>query len=92
MGTACAPSYANNFMAKFEEKHIYLFIKDKIKRYVRYIDGLFLFRRARKKKWSPFFKFDQKYSKSEIEFLNVLVYKDEQQRLQVSLFRRKTCR
>ena len=31
-------------------------------------------------------KFDKKYSKSQIEFLNILVYKDEQQRPQKNSF------
>ena len=30
MGTACAQRYANFFMVRFEEKHIYPFIKDKV--------------------------------------------------------------
>ena len=37
-------------------------------------------------------KFDKKYSKSQIEFLNILVYKDEQQRSQKTLFKKKTDR
>ena len=36
-----------------------------------------------------FIKFDQKYSKLKIEFLNVLVHKDEKQRLQKTLFKKK---
>ena len=42
MGTACAPSYANIFMARFEQKHIYPFIKSKGDLYLRYNDGIFL--------------------------------------------------
>ena len=44
MGTACIPSYANIFMARFEEKHIYPFIKDKVELheiYLRYIYNMF---------------------------------------------------
>ena len=37
----------------------------------------------------PSIKFDEKYSKSKIEFLDVLVYKNQQQRLQLSLFKKK---
>ena len=37
-------------------------------------------------------EFDQKYSKSKIEFLEVLVYKDERQRLQTTLFKKKADR
>ena len=28
MGNVCTPSYANFFIAQFEEKHVYLYIKD----------------------------------------------------------------
>ena len=75
IGTACVPNYAN--------------IKgnDKVDLYLRYIDDIFpiwkgteeelkkLFNEIAKK--HPSIKFDQKYSKSEIEFLDVLVYKDK---------------
>ena len=75
MGTACVPNYAN--------------IKgsDKVDLYLRYIDDIFpiwkgteeelkkLFNEIAKK--HPSIEFDQKYSKSEIEFLDVLVYKDK---------------
>ena len=37
----------------------------------------------------PSIKFDQKYSKLKIEFLDVLVHKDEQQRLEKTLFKKK---
>ena len=86
MGTACVPNYAN--------------IKgnDKVDLYLRYIDDIFpiwkgteeelkkLFNEIAKK--HPSIKFDQKYSKSEIEFLDVLVYKDEkrEQNRQTILF------
>ena len=39
-----------------------------------------------------FIKFGQKYAKPKIEFLDVLVYKDEHQRLQITLFQKKTGR
>ena len=102
MRTPCAPSYANIFMARFEEKYMYQFIKHKIDLYLRNIDGIFfiwkgteeelknLFNEINKK--HPFIKFDQKYSKSKMEFLNILVYKDEQLTLQTTLFKKKTDR
>ena len=37
----------------------------------------------------PSINFDQEYSKSESEFLVVLIYKDEQQRLQITLLNKK---
>ena len=42
MGTICAPSYANIFMANFEAKHIYPYIKEKSLLYLRYIDDIFM--------------------------------------------------
>ena len=42
MGTVCAPSYAKLFMAQFEEKHIYPYIKDMALLYLRYIDDIFI--------------------------------------------------
>lgn len=41
MEAAYAPSYANIFMAKFEQTHIYPFIKNKIDLYLRCIDNIF---------------------------------------------------
>ena len=41
MGTACAPSYTNIFMARFEEKHIYPLTKDRVEQYLRYTDDFF---------------------------------------------------
>ena len=38
MGTACIPSYANIFMARFEQKHIYPFVKGKVGLNLIYID------------------------------------------------------
>ena len=37
MGNVCTPSYANFFIAQFEEKHVYLYIKDMSLLYLRYI-------------------------------------------------------
>ena len=41
MGTICAPGTANIFMANFELKYIYPYIKDKIKMFLRFIDDIF---------------------------------------------------
>ena len=38
MGTVCAPVYTNISMAEFEQKYIYLLIKDKSILFLRYID------------------------------------------------------
>ena len=42
MGTVCAASYANLFMAQFEEQHIYPYIKDLALLHLRYIDDIFI--------------------------------------------------
>ena len=101
MGTACATSYANIFMARFEQKYIHPFIKGKVDLYLRYIDDIFFIWKGTEEELKNFFneinkkhpsiKFDQKYSKLKIEFLDVLVYKEEQQRLQ-KLYLRRTQR
>ena len=41
MGTIYAPAYANTFMANFELKYIYPYIKDKVKMFLRFIDDPF---------------------------------------------------
>ena len=42
MGTIYAPAYANTFMANFELKYIYPYIKDKVKMFLRLIDDPFM--------------------------------------------------
>ena len=42
MGTICAPVYTNVSMAEFEQKYIYLLIKDKSILFLRYIDDIFM--------------------------------------------------
>ena len=42
MGTIYAPAYANTFMANFELKYIYPYIKDEIKMFLRFIDDPFM--------------------------------------------------
>ena len=53
MGTICAPSYANIFMANFEAKHIYPYIKEI---YVRYIDNIFMIWKGTKVELMTFIK------------------------------------
>ena len=71
-------------------------VTDKVDLYLRCTDDTFFiwkgtdgglknfFNEINKKQLS--IKFDKKYSKSKIKFLDVLVYKDEQQWLQTILF------
>ena len=42
MSTEFAPSYANIFMDKFEQKHTYLLIKGKTNIYLRCIENIFM--------------------------------------------------
>ena len=102
MGTACAPSYANMFVARFEEKHIYLLTKGRVEPYLRYIDNIFFISKGTEKKMENFFnkinkkhssiKFDLKYSLSDFEFIDGLAQKDEQKGLHKTLFKKKTNR
>ena len=54
MGTISAPTYANIFMGKFEESHIYPYIRHLCKLYLRYIDGLFLIWTGTKQQFEDF--------------------------------------
>ena len=95
MGTKCAPAYAN-----IEEKHIYLFIKQISMLYLIFIDDMFMIwtkseneRKIFMKDLNtkhPSIKFDFKYSKNKIEFLDTLVYIDQHQKLQTSLYQKPT--
>ena len=78
-------------MARFEQKYTYPYVKTKVDLYLRYgtEEELKKFFNEINKK-HPSIKFDQKYSKSKIEFLDDLVYKDEQQKLQTILFKKIT--
>ena len=87
MGTICAPAYANIFMVDFELKCIYPYIRDKTKMFLKFIDDLLMiwtgseqklldFVSALNKK-HPLIKFELKYSQIKTEFLNVLIYKDQ---------------
>ena len=38
MGTICASSYENIFLAEFEQKYVYRLIKDRLIFFLRYID------------------------------------------------------
>ena len=99
-GTLCAPAHANIFMAQFEAKHIYPYIHDKALSFLRYIDDIFmiwngttreliLFIDDRNKKHKNL-KFDYKISTKLIEFLDTMVYRDQQQKIQTTIFRKPT--
>ena len=56
MGTICTPSYANIFMANFEGKHIYPYIKEISLLYPRYIEHIFMIWKGTKTKLMTFIK------------------------------------
>ena len=102
MGTVCAPAYTNIFMASFELKYIYPYIKDKTKMFLRFNVDLFMiwtgsdhelldFMSNLSKKYCSN-KFELKYSQTKIEFLHVLVYKDHNNMLQATIYRKQTDR
>ena len=98
MGTICAPSYANIFMSEIKEKHIYPLIKNKSVIYFRYIDGIFMVWIKSKSELRHFMneinqkhqsiKFDFKFSKESIEFVDTLVYIDSKNRLPTTLYKK----
>ena len=85
-------------MSEFEEKHIYPLIKNKSVIYLRYIEDIFmvwikseselrqLMNEINQKHQS--IKFDFKFSKESIEFLDTLVYIDSKNRLQTTLYKK----
>ena len=102
MGTKCAPTYANIFMGVFEERHIYPYIMDKIRVYMRYIDDIFFIWKGTESELDEFLKhlnekhatikFDYEKSKMSINFLDLTIYKDEQGKLATKLYTKPTDR
>ena len=89
MGTICAPSHANIFMSKSEEKHTYPLIENKCVIYLCYIDDIFMVWIKSESELRQFMneinqkhqsiKYDFKFSKESIEFPDTLVYIDSKQ-------------
>ena len=102
MGTICAPAYANIFMAYFEEKFIYPLIDAKTLLYLRFIDDIFMTWTKSEKDLIEFLnelntkytsiKFEFKYLRQQIEFLDTLVYMDNNNKLQTTLYKKPTDR
>ena len=96
MGTTCAPANANIFMAEFKQKYIHPLITDKSVLFLRYIDDNFMVWTKSEKQLNdfmselnqehPYIKFDYKFDCKQIEFLDTLVYIDQQNKLQTTLF------
>ena len=100
MSTICAPAYANISMAEFEQKHIYPLIKDKSILFLRYINDNFMVCTKSEKQLKhfmselnqklPSLKFDYKFVCKQTEFLDTLVYIDQQNNLLTTLFRKSS--
>ena len=102
MGTICALGYANIFMAELEQKYFYPLIKDKSILFLCYNGDIFIAWTKSEKQLKDFMgelnhkhpsiKFDYKFDCKEIELLDTLVYKDQQNKLKTSLFRKSSDR
>ena len=83
-------------MSEFEEKHIYPLIKNKSAIHARYIDDIFMVWTKSESELKHFMnkinqkhqaiKFDFKFSKESIEFLDTLIHTDRKNRLQTTLY------
>ena len=96
MGTIFAPAHANIFMANFQLKYIYLYIKDKTNIFLGFVDELFMILLGSEQevlhimsdfKKHPSIKFEFKYSQAKLEFLDVL---DLNTILQTTIYRKQT--
>ena len=95
MGTIFSTNYANIFMAYFEEKFIYPLIDAKTLLYLCFIDDIFMIWTKSEKDLTEFLnelntkhtsvKFEFKYSRQQIEFLDTLVYNNK---LQTTLYKK----
>ena len=102
MGTICAPAYANTFMAYFKEKFICSLIDAKTLLCLRFIDDIFLVWTKSEKDLIEFlnelntkhtsFKFEFKYSRQQIVFPDTVVYIDNNNKLQTTLYKEPTDR
>ena len=102
MGSKCSCTYADIFMGKFETSKIYPLINDKHECYYRFRDDIFMIWTAGEIALLDFFekvnhlhgsiKFECKYSKEKIDFLDTTVYITLGNTLATTLFRKPTDR
>ena len=103
MGTICAPNYANIFIGKFEKTYIYPYLNQFSNFYCRFIDDIFFIWNGtgiqlqefikKLKNCHPTVKFDFKFSKTSIEFLDTTAYKNkEQNKLMTTVYCKPTDR
>ena len=85
---------------KFEVKHIYPYIKEMSLLYFRYTDDVFMIWKGTKAELMTFLKernekhktikFDFQFSPQKIAFLDAMLYKDENNNIQTTLYRKPT--
>ena len=101
MGTIYAPAHANIFLSQFEkQQHIYPYIKNKSTPNLRYIVDIFMNWAGTSQELIAFLeylnskhkaiKFEHNISPSNISFLYILIYKDKNNTLQTTLYRKPT--
>ena len=76
VGTICTPNHVNIFMGKFERNYMYPGLQTFSGFYCQFIDDIIRLHHKIKFK-QPIIKFDFKYSKSSIELLDTLIYKNK---------------
>ena len=89
-------------MSEFEEGYVYSPIKNKSSSYLWFIDGIFMVWTKSENEIKSFIneinkkhhsiKFDFKFAREKIEFLDTLVYKDHNNLLQTTLYKKPTDR
>ena len=100
MGTKCAPSYASLFMGMFEDKYIYPKISNNTRIFMRFIDDIFFVWKGSERELQsflkeinnahPYIKFDYTFSKKEVNFLDLTIYKDSNGKLATKLYTKPT--
>ena len=100
MDTICAPAYGSTFITQFENQHIYPYIKKKLLLYFGYINHIFMILTETKQELIIFFeslnskhktiKSEYNISHSNISILDTLIYKNKNNSLQTTLYRKLT--
>ena len=102
MGSKCSCTYADLFMGKFEEQRIYPRIQGNHLCYNRFRDDIFMIWIGGEESLKIFLdeinkvhdsiKFEAKYSRKKIDFLDTTVYITSEKKLATTLFRKPTDR
>ena len=102
MGAKCSCAYANIFMGKFEEDRIYQLIDTRVICYYRFVDDIFMIWKANEVALKHFFsklntlhpsiKFDCKFCRNEINFLDTTVCINNNSKLTIKLYKKETDR